>query len=393
MGAGLAIDSRSREFQEDPYAVYRRLREAGPVIRVAVDGELRWVISHYAQAIEALRDPRFGREAAPPDKAAGLVERLTYTHSMLNRDPPEQTRLRRAAGGPFRARAIATLRRDIERRTDELLDAIEEAGEVDFVEEFAEPLTIGVLSAFVGLSERITRPAMKGRLSPRSVVNLRALLEMKFAERRKSSLETDDFLGSLLASREAKDFESDEEVIATYVVILAAGQHTTAKLLSNGLNCLLANPAQLEILRGRPELIGSAVEEMLRYESPVQATFRWTHEDVTIGDRTIPRGAEALLLIGAANRDPLQFGSPDDFDVERTNNRHLGMGAGPHLCIGAGVARLIAETAFTRLLRRFHHHLEGTPGREPRWGRELVFRGIEELPVRVIPGTAGAAPG
>ena len=385
MADELLIDSGSPDFQRNPYQLYRRLREVAPAVQAVVDGDRHWVIARYEEALAALRDARLGREPERPERQAALVERLTYAHSMLNRDPPTQTRLRRAASGPFRPQAIAAMRQKVETLVNSLIDSMADRGEADFKRDFADPLTVGFLCTFTGLPERISRPVMQAQTSPESVLKSGALVEYKIAERRKSGAQRDDFLGALLASRAAGEFLSDEEVVAAHLVILAAGQHTTSSLLANGLACLLSNPEQLRSLRTTPEMIKPAIEEMLRYESPVQATFRRTKEPVRVGGVVIPRDSQVLLLFGAANRDPAQFPSADEFLVERVPNRHLGMGAGAHLCIGAGLARLVAEVTFRRLLDRFKS-IDLTEESEQRWEGGLTFRGITNLRIRVDPG-------
>jgi cytochrome P450 len=381
------------EVIEDPYPLYDRLRAEDPVHQSPAG---LWVLSRYDDIAAALRDPRFGRR--------GFQQLITarfgqggFGPSMLVQDPPDHTRLRALVSKAFTPRAIESLRAQIQQMVDTLLDAAAGAGEMELIEDFAYPLPAGVISEMLGVpaadrdrfrqwSNDIAR-SFDALTSPDSEViarantagrAIRAYFQDLVAERRRAP--RPDLLSALIAVEEAGDRLSTEELFATISLLFLAGHETTANLIGNGILALLRHPAELDRLRRDPVLIESTVEELLRYDTPVQRVSRITNEDVILGDRTIPAGSLVLALLGAANHDPVHFAEPDRLDLGRRDNRHLAFGAGIHYCLGAPLARLEGQIAIGTLLRRWPRLALGTDRVE--WRQTFTLRGLLTLPVR-----------
>ncbi|MEH0828308.1 cytochrome P450, partial [Micromonospora sp. CPCC 205714] len=404
----------------DPYPTYERLRRHGPVAQA---GPVFYVVTGYAEADEILRDARFGvmddvlrDQFLPGWRDSPAV--ASISRSMLRTNPPDHSRMRRLAAGAFTPRRIAAMRDVVVAQADELVDAMLERaldGEpVDFMAEFAYPLPVGVICALLGV------PAADRPLFRRWAADLTGVLEpeittQELAVADRGATELRDYFAALVRARRAApaddlttalvqvhdadgDRLSGEELLANLVVLLVAGFETTTNLLGNGLVVLLDHPRAAGALRERPDFAPGYVEELLRYDSPVQLTTRVSGAAVTCGGVELPAGSWALLLLGAANRDPRRYPEPQRFDPWRPQVHPLSFGAGPHYCLGAGLARLEAQVAFPLLLRR----LPGLAlaGR-PRHRTRLTLRGYETLPVIIDTeaaaphrGTpAGAAPG
>ena len=286
---------------------------------------------------------------------------------MLLQDPPDHTRLRTLVSKAFTPRAIESLRGRIEQMVDALLDVAVDRGEMDLIADLAYPLPASVICEMLGvpLQDRdrlrewsadiarsldaviVSDPEVIARANAAGVA-LREYFERLVAERRRAPRA--DILSGLIAAEEAGDRLSTDELFATVILLFLAGHETTANLIGNGMLALLRHPAELARLRDDPALIESAVEELLRYDSPVQRVSRITTADVVIGDRTIPAGSLAMALLAAANRDPAYFPDPDRLDVARRDNRHLAFGSGIHFCLGAPLARLEGRIVFAALL-------------------------------------------
>ncbi|MGK5673025.1 cytochrome P450 [Micromonospora sp. URMC 106] len=414
---GLLMSPRGRV---DPYPTYERLRAHGPVVRA---GPALYVVTGYAEADEMLRDPRFGvlDDALRDQFLPGWRDSpaiASISRSMLRTNPPDHSRMRRLAAGTFTPRRIAAMRDVVTAQADELVDAMAargaDGGPVDFLTEFAYPLPVGVICALLGV------PAADRPLFRRWAADLTGILEPEItpdelAVADRGATELRDYFAELVAARrrapaddlttalvQAHDADgarlSGDELLANLIVLLVAGFETTTNLLGNGLVVLLGHPREADALRRHPEFAAGHVEELLRYDSPVQLTTRVSAAPVTVGGVEVPAGAWVLLLLGAANRDPRRYPEPARFDPWRPQGHPLSFGAGPHYCLGAGLARLEAQVAFPLLLRR----LPGLAlaGR-PRHRTRLTLRGYEALPVIIDtepapphPGTpAGAAPG
>ena len=387
----------SPEFHTDPYPFYRRLREANPVYLSPLG---LWILTRYDDCVTSLRDPRFGRdgfEAILSAQYGDESETGRLPRSMLFRDPPDHTRLRSLVNRAFTPRVIEGMRQQIQSVVDGLLDCVERRGEMDVIAELAYPLPVTVICDMLGVpagdheqikgwSSDIIRSldaigipsddsiVERGRVGRRGIAEyFRALLP----ERRRNPRA--DLLSSLIAVEEQGDRLTEGELLATCVLLFIAGHETTVNLIGNGLLALLQHPAELERLRREPALIGGAVEELLRYDSPVQRTARITNAEVELGGKTIPQGAFVVTAIGAANRDPAHFPDPDRLDVARGDNRHIAFGCGIHFCLGAPLARVEGQLALGSLLRRMTRLRLAGAARQ--WRESSTLRGLEALPV------------
>jgi cytochrome P450 len=386
------------EFLADPYPTYHRLRTEDPVHLSPLDF---WVLTRYEDVVAVLRDPRFVKEPLAAFIAArfGVAVPAGMGLSMLDRDPPDHTRLRSLVSKAFTPRVVEGLRPRIQRMVDDLITRAERAGSMDLIEEFAYPIPVSVICEMLGVPiedhERfkgwgldIARGLDSVLLPPESDIPRRSgaarralsdYFRVLIAERRAAP--RGDLLSALIAAEEAGDKLSEDELIATCNLLLIAGHETTVNLIGNGTLALLRHPAELRRLREHPELIGSTVEELLRYDGPVQRTARIPSIDVTIGGRTIPKGAMVMPFIGAADRDPAPFPSPDRLDLARADNRHIAFGLGIHFCLGAPLARVEGQIAIGTLVRRLPKLALDVA--QPEYRQSLTLRGLKALPVRL----------
>jgi cytochrome P450 len=394
--ADIQFNPMDPEFVADPYPMYHRLRAEDPVHHSPLGF---WVLTRYADVMAMLRDPRLIKEPIAAFVAArfGMAVPPGLGLSMLDRDPPDHTRLRGLVSKAFTPRALEKLRPGIQQIVDALLDQVAGRGSMDLIEEFAYPLPVRVICEMLGVPvqdhERfkawgldIARGLDAIMLPPdsevgqRSVSGRRALAEYfreLIAERRAAP--RDDMLSALIAAEEAGDTLNEEELLATCILLLVAGHETTVNLIGNGTLALLRHPAELRKLRDHPGLIGSAVEELLRFDGPVQRTARIPSEDITIGGQTIGKGELVMPFLGAADRDPAQFPDPDRLDLTRTDNRHIASGMGIHFCLGAPLARMEGQIAIKTLLARLPRLTLATD--RPRFRQSLTLRGLQALPV------------
>jgi len=383
------------EFVADPYPTYHRLRAEDPVHHSPLGF---WVLTRYEDVVASLRDPRLVKEPI----AAFVAERLGITPlgiglSMLDRDPPDHTRLRGLVSKAFTPRVVEVLRPHIQQIVDGLLDRVESRGEMDLIEDFAYPLPVVVICEMLGVPVEdrdhfkswgldIARGLDAVLLGPESEVvkrstesrmalanYFRGLIARRRAEPRA------DMLTDLIAAEEAGDKLTENELLATCILLLVAGHETTVNLIGNGSLALLRHPDQLQRLRETPSLIGTAVEELLRFDGPVQRTARIPSEDITIGGKLIPKGDMVMPFIGAADRDPTQFREPDRLDIGRTDNRHIAFGWGIHFCLGAPLARVEGQIALNTLVRRLPKLALATDA--PTFRQSLTLRGLSGLPV------------
>ena len=389
-------------FRIDPYSTYRRLREEAPVYTSPFGAS---VFSRYADCVAVLRDPRSSSDGTNSNayqqaREQGFfdpdTEVLNGVRSFLFLDPPDHTRLRGLVSKAFTPRVVEGLRPRIQELVDELLDAVAERGEMDVIEDLAYPLPVNVICELLGVPvedhvrfREWSKEAARAldpveTLSPEEQERRRRVLtafveyfEGLIAERR--SAPRDDLLSALIAAEEAGDKLSPEELLSTCILLLVAGHETTVNLIGNGTLALLRHPDQLDLLRDDPALARGAVEEFLRYDPPVQMTGRTALEDMEVGGTVVPKGEQAVLLIGSANRDPAQFPDPERLDITRQENHHIAFGYGLHFCLGAPLARLEGEIAFQTLVRRF----EGLRllDEEPPYKENIILRGLAALPV------------
>jgi len=391
----VAFNPMDPEFLEDPYPTYHRLRSEDPVHHNPLGF---WVLTRYEDVVAVLRDPRFVKEPIAAFVAARFGAPVPAIGlSMLDRDPPDHTRLRGLVSKAFTPRVVETLRPRIQRIVDDILTRVAGRGEMDVIEELAYPLPVIVIcemlgvpvedhERFKGWSLDIARGLDAVMLPPdsdvakRSVAARRALADyfrQLIAERRAAPRA--DMLSALIAAEEAGDTLSEDELLATCILLLIAGHETTVNLIGNGTRALLRHPGELRRLRDDPRLVAGAVEELLRWDGPVQRTARIPSEDVPIGGRTIPKGDMVMPFIGAADRDPAQFPDPDRLDIARADNRHIAFGWGIHFCLGAPLARVEGQIAIDTLVRRLPGLALAT-GR-PEYRQSLTLRGLKALPV------------
>jgi cytochrome P450 len=369
------------EVHADPYPHYRRLREGDPVHQSPLGF---WVISRYADVAALVRDPRLGHE----------VDGASHGASMLFRDPPEHTRLRSLVSKAFTPRRLERLRPRIHQIVDDRLAAARGSGSIDVIADLAFPLPATVISEMLGLPledhKQVRRwaGALTRTLDPvlsqddvDDMVSASVEFDTYLADQvaRRRSRPGDDLLTALLAAEEAGDRLSPVELLTTVTLLFVAGHETTTNLIGNFL-ALLRNPGQLQRLRDDPSLLRPAVEELLRFDSPVQFLIRTVKEPLEVGGRRLDRGDPVLLLIAAANRDPEAFRDPDVLDVGRPEGRHLSFGGGIHFCLGSVLARMEGQIAVGALVNLFDH-FDFDPD-ALRWRDHINLRGLESLVVR-----------
>jgi cytochrome P450 len=399
--AARKYDLYSDAFRADTYATFARMREHDPVFcQPGMDGETPiWWVTRYEEAEAVLldderfvRDPRLA--LAPEQLAAGLPDFFAFIDSnMLNRDGDDHRRLRRLVSKAFTPRMIERLRPRIQEIADELIDRVSAAGEMELVTEFAFPLPITVIAELLGVpaadrerfrqwSGAMVSPALAATELEEAGALLGAFVEYLlalFAERRQAPGE--DLVSALVAVEDGGDTLSEEELCSMVALLIVAGHETTVSLIGNATLALLTHPEQRAGVERDPSLLPRAVEELIRYDGPVERTLnRWATVDVELGGRTIRRGETVIVILGAADRDADRFESPDALDLAAERERHLGFGRGSHFCLGAPLARLEAEIALGTLLRLPALRLAVSP-EEVRWRPVPLFRSLVALPV------------
>ncbi|MFD7135298.1 cytochrome P450 [Streptomyces sp. NPDC059894] len=400
----LRFDPWDPAFVADPYPAYAELRERGRVIRYEPTGQ--WLVPHHADVSALLRDRRLGRtyqhrfthedfgRTAPPAEHEPF--HTLNDHGMLDLEPPDHTRIRRLVSKAFTPRTVERLKPYVERLAGELVDGLVAAGGGDLLTDVAEPLPVAVIAEMLGIpaSERAPlRPwsadicgmyelgpsQETARRAVRASVEFSAYLRELIAARRKEPGE--DLVSALIAAHDEGDRLTEQEMISTAVLLLNAGHEATVNATVNGWWALFRNPDQLAALRADHSLVPSAVEELMRYDTPLQLFERWVLDDIEIDGTTIPRGAEIAMLFGSANRDPSVFTAPDRLDLTRAENPHISFSAGIHYCIGAPLARIELAASMRALLERAPAL---TLAAEPRRKPNFVIRGLEGL--RVVAG-------
>jgi cytochrome P450 len=398
------INLTSSAFKENPYSVFTQMRTNNPVQKITMPGgHDAWFITSYAVADSALRDPRFVKNINNVLTPEELVERFPrqagsdgqmFSHHMLSFDPPSHTRLRALVNLTFTPRLVEHWRARIQAITDELLDAIQDQKEVDLLETFAFPLPIIVISEMLGVSSadrnqfRIwSNMILDATGNPAAFKDLQeelgkfhAYVRKLVEEKRQNPAE--DLLSQLIATEAAGDKLSAGELVSMVFLLIVAGHETTVNLIGNGVLALLSNPSQLEKLKQDPTLIKTAIEEFLRYRSPVMtSTTRWAREDVIFEGQQIKRGEQVLAILAAANHDPNSFDDPEELDISRPENRHLAFGKGIHYCLGAPLARLEGQIAINTLLHRQPNLRLSVDPQSLVWRPGLLILGLSNLPV------------
>ncbi len=394
------VDIVSPQFKADPFPFLASLRTSQPVYRTRLpDKTPVWLITRYEDVAALLKDERFVKNR----RTAMTREQLRkmpwvppmfrpLERNMLDLDPPDHTRLRAMVHKVFTPNLIGQMRDRIQILADDLLEGVARKGEMDLINDYALPLPMTIITEILGVptSDRdkfhkwskavvsLSSPHATLRVIPSVWMFIRYL--RGFIKRRRLDPQ-DDLISALIEAEEAGDKLSEDELLAMVFLLLIAGHETTVNLIGIGMLALLEHPDQMEKLRRNPALIKTAVEELLRYSSPVfMSTERYAREDSRIQGVTIPRGEMTLGVIGSANRDESVFENADEFSIAREPNRHLSFGQGIHFCVGAPLARLEAQIAVNTLLRRMPDLKLSVAVDSLRWRPSMILRGLEVLP-------------
>ncbi|HET9311121.1 MAG TPA: cytochrome P450 [Actinomycetota bacterium] len=397
----LGFDPGDIDFVADPYPVYERLRRA-PIL---YDPETEhWLVTRYDDVNSLLRDRRFGRtylhvatheemgHPRPPDHLDPFWHLIN--HGILDMEPPDHTRVRRLVAKAFTPRMVESMREPVQHLTDTLVDAVDGPGEFDLLQAIAEPLPVEVIAELLGVprpDRRLLRPWSADicrmyelhpteddmRIASRASTEFSDYLRALSRERRAAP--AGDLISEMALVVDEGERLTEDELIGTCVLLLNAGHEATVNVTGNGWWALFRNPEALARLRADPSQVPTAIEELMRWDTPLQLFERWVLEDTEIHGIRVPRGAELGLVFGSANRDPAVFHAPDELRLDRQPNPHLTFGAGIHFCLGAPLARLELETSFATVLRRLPT-LE--PAEEPRWKPGYIIRGLGSLRVR-----------
>jgi len=384
--------------RQDPYPTYRHWRETAPIS--GGDGQ-PLMVTRQRDCSDVLRDVRFGHleadQAGQTEQGGQLNSTPPEQRSFLGMNPPDHTRLRGLVSKAFTRKVVERLAPMISQTTDELIGAARDAGTVNLMDAIARPLPVAVISELfdvpvedrdliVAWSHDMARGLDPDFLIPEGVrerqfrarAEFRAYM-LQLADKRRANPGEDLLSGLVQVHDDDGDVLSEADLLTTCILLLIAGHETTVNLIGNGTLALLRNPGQLARLRAHPELADRAVEEFLRYDPPVQFTARIALQDTKVGEVDAPTGTNAILLLGAANRDPEVCEEPDALDIGREPSRHLAFGHGPHFCLGAPLARLEGRIIFQALARL--DVLEATG--EPTYNDNIILRGMRELPVRL----------
>ena len=388
-------------FIADPYPVYARMRERAPIwYHEPTD---HWLVSRYADVNALLRDRRFGRtyhHVATPADMGRLPEPSWHgpfwhliRNGILDMEPPDHPRVRALVSKAFTPKMVEGMRDRVQRMTDALVEDVSGGGAFDLISMLAEPLPVAVIAELLGVPEAdrdLLRPwsanicgmyelnpsEETARIAVQACVEFSDYLRALSRERRAAP--RDDLISALARVVDDDERLSEDELIGTCVLLLNAGHEATVNVTGNGWWSLFRNPAELAKLRADHTLVPRAIEELMRWDTPLQMFERWVLEDVDICGARVPKGAELGLLFGSSNRDAAVFDRPDELDIERAPNPHVSFGAGVHFCLGAALARLELETSFATVLRRLPAM---TLLEEPAWKPNYIIRGLRELRV------------
>ena len=392
------------EILQNPYPTYARMHEEGPLHYVDVGSKWAvWAIFSHAECSAIAKDPRLSAKRAQqmllplPFSSHAEFSELARMLGLwlIFMDPPEHTRLRKLMNKGFSPAAIEGLRPQVEAIVDQMLGSLRHGSEIDLMREFANPMPVRIISAMLGVPQELhetfvnwsraiavfrgspDRTVEQARAAQDALVQMTEFFRKTVAERRRNK--GNDLISLLIDIEEDGEVLTEEELYAQCIALLFAGHETTRNLIGNGMYTLLQHPQETTELREKPEIIRTAVEEILRYESPVQFTARVLKEEIEVCGQRIPAKWSILCMLGAANRDPKQFKEPNRLNLKRLNNQHLAFSAGPHFCIGSQLARLEGQIAILKLVQRFPEMK--LTGPKPEWAATFGFRGLKGLPV------------
>jgi len=392
------------EIRRDPYPTYQSLRQHQPVLFAPDLGiwsafrydDVKTVLSNHA-----LFSSQYGQ---PPAPDAGVAAQVRGQSALITTDPPRHTQLRSLVNRAFTPRAVAALEPRIEAIANELLDKVMGTGEIDLVQDFSYPLPVIVIAEMLGIpakdreqfkhwSDEVVASAdsiVGGQSTDSRSVHeeMNVYFRGVIADRRKHP--QDDLISALLGAEIENEHLTEADILSLCWLLLVAGNETTTNLIGNAVRTFVEHPTQMQQLRDNPDLLPSAIEEVLRYRSPVQAMFRIARADVELGGQTIPAGSRVVAWIGSANRDETKFPDAHLFDITRSPNPHIAFGHGIHFCLGAPLARLEAKVAIGAVLRRLHQ-LERTHDGPLEPARGFIVHGVTNLPLRFTPDATGAA--
>ena len=388
-------------YAENLYEMYEYFRTHDPVHRESMLTEEGFTLFKYQDVSSALKDKRLRSTGTSKELVAALensgnqklAEFARSASIVLTQDAPEHTRIRKALQVPLRNYSIENLSEEIFQNVEDLLDALNDVEHIDLMKDFAEPLPFKVISKLLGVPQNDysklkkwsedfallmdTSRMMSGLASiGRTIIDFESYL-MPIVEARRSD-PRDDIISSLAKARYETGTISNAELVANSLFFLATNI-STADLIGNCLHALLSHPGKLEQLRNQPQLMSSAIDEMLRYDSPFQVTGRVSRENLSIGGHNIPKGTRVRLVLGSANRDPEKFECPDELILDRKNNRHVSFGGGIHACLGNTIGKLECKIALERLLVRYKNIRLATDQRS--WIPGRTLRGLTSLPV------------
>jgi len=392
------INFLNKQFIQNPYPAYGEVREQNPIYRFFLPNGLpAWIVTRYDDAVEVLNDSRFVTN--PPymddvDAASRPLHQAIVSRNLLSVNPTDHRRLRRLVQKAFTPRMIERLRGRIEEIACKLLDEVQDKGEMNLIADFAFPLPIIVICEMLGVPiedqdkfREWSNAIMEGFNDPRfaeqsdkMMVAFVDYLQQLVSKRRIELRE--GLISDLIRVEDEGDVLSEHELYALVFVLIIAGHETTVNLIGNGIVALLEHPLQKELLKRRPELIHSAIEEVLRYNGPAEVSnIRWATKDVELRGTMIRKGEMLFVSFAAANRDPSQFPEPDALDITREANHHIAFGKGVHYCLGAPLARLEGEIAIGMLLQRMPDIRLKKPSSELEWRPGMIIRGLMEIPV------------
>ncbi|CAN7358986.1 cytochrome P450 [Paenibacillus sp. LjRoot153] len=393
MNSNLANLLFTKTFTQNPYPAYSQLREKDPVYRMMLpNGQYGWMITRYEDAVEALKDPRFIKDnfkISGADKETASV----FTHNMLFADPPDHKRLRGLVQKAFTPQMIAGLRGRIQEIADELLDNLSGKDSMNLIDEYAFPLPIIVICEMLGVPSEdrdkfrvwsnslIEGPSGENAAELYTHINeFIQYLGQWFAKVRGNLGQ--DLISQLIISEDEGDRLTERELYGVVTLLIIAGHETTVNLIGNSILALLEHPEQFKQLQNNPELIHTAIEEVLRYNGPVEfSTSRWARENLEFKGKSITKGDLVIVALNSANHDPNQFQDPEIFDITRQKSQHLAFGTGIHLCLGAPLARLEGEIAITNLLKRYPQIKLKVDKNGLEWRPGMIVRGVKEIPL------------